>query len=120
VYDWLRACGVTDSDLLQAGLMHDVGKADERTRVRLLHRVVIVVGRRLAPVWLSREWVTPHGNRLLHGLYLAHNHANLGAESAAGAGASRRCCALIAAHDDPGPHTDRQLQLLRMADECAR
>lgn len=119
VYDWLSARGVADSDLLQAGLLHDVGKADERTRVRLLHRVGLVVGRWFAPVWLARHWTPPHDKRLLHGLYLARNHASLGAISAARAGASQRCCALIAAHDHPGPHSDQQLQLLCLADERA-
>lgn len=119
VHELLTAYGCTDNDVLLAAILHDVGKADARTRVRLAHRVALVVGRRLAPRSLARASAVPQHNRVLHGLYLANKHAELGARAAARVGLSPGCCALIAAHDAPPPHDDARLALLIWADERA-
>jgi hypothetical protein len=97
VRDRLEAAGYDDPELLLAAALHDVGKADERGRVRLVHRVVKVVLGRCCPAILGRI-NEPGGSVLKHGLYLALHHPRLGAELVAETGASERCCELIALH----------------------
>jgi putative nucleotidyltransferase with HDIG domain len=117
VHDRLVAAGYTDPDLLRAALLHDIGKADERARVGTPHRVLRVVLRRVWPGllrWLATE------RKLSHRLYLAEHHAALGARAARQAGASERCCALIAAHEATSDATaDRLLLALIAADSGA-
>lgn len=116
VRDALVAAGYNDPDLLLAAALHDVGKADEHGRVYLLHRVLNVVARRVAP-GVAEKLARKGGNWLTHGMYLAGNHPRLGAELAAGAGASERCCRLIARHEDAGPWDDPDLEALILADD---
>jgi len=117
VYDSLRASGWTDSDLLLAAALHDVGKADERGRVRLAHRVALVMLGRVSP-GLQTKLASSPGNRVTHGFYLAVHHASLGANLAGRAGATRRCCQLIAGHhDDSTGLTDPELLALISADK---
>ena len=117
VYNSLIASGWTEPDLLLAAALHDVGKADERGRVRLVHRVVRVLIGRARPSLLLKLSSDP-GQRLTHGLYLAEHHASLGAALAAEAGATVRCCQLIAGHHDtPSTLTDPELLALISADE---
>ena len=98
VHDVLAGMGRADPDLLRAALLHDVGKADDRGRVRTPHRVAFVLATATTPALLRR--VTSHERGgLLHGIYLARQHAALGARLAADAGASPRCCELIARHE---------------------
>ena len=118
VRDDLVAAGYTDPDLLLAAALHDVGKADAEGRVGLAHRVLVVLLRRFAPDLLARVAQTG-GRRLSHGLYLATNHARLGAELAADTGASERCCSLIARHEERRPVDDPELEALIAADEGA-
>jgi hypothetical protein len=54
----------------------------------------------------------------LGGLYLARHHAALGARIAANAGASARCCELIARHEGPAGD-DGALAALMAADAQA-
>src|SRR5215218_8047403 len=49
----LKSQGVTDLDVLVAGLLHDIGKSDGRVQVRLADRVAKVVLKRLAPGTLA-------------------------------------------------------------------
>jgi hypothetical protein len=117
VYNTLRASGWTDPDLLLAAALHDAGKADEQGRVRLAHRVIRVLLGSLSPTLLLRLSRTP-GHLLTHGLYLAEHHAALGAVLAGEAGATPRCCQLIAGHHEaPSTLTDPELLALIRADE---
>lgn len=115
VYQWLVERGHRDPDLLRAALLHDVGKADGRQRVMLGHRIARVLGRAVTPSGLDRL-AKPNGSRLCHGLYLAQHHARLGAEMARSTGASDRCCALIARHEDASAGDDVELAALMAAD----
>jgi hypothetical protein len=114
VFRWLQDHGVTDPALLQAGLLHDVGKSAGPERIPLLYRGPIVLARR-APrlwAWLARERRRPDPRRPFH-LYAVH--AAHGAELARAAGCAPGVVELIAAHQDEdatGPGA-----LLRTADE---
>jgi hypothetical protein len=118
VYDLLVHGGESDPDLLLAALLHDCGKADARGRVRLGHRVAVVVLRSLAPDVLKR---LDHDGLPgpLHGVYLGEHHARLGAALAARAGAPRNVCNLIANHECREPIVNAQLRSLIRADERA-
>lgn len=119
VYDALRQTGHSDPDLLLAGALHDVGKADARGRVWLVHRVARVLLAKLAPDSLSN--LSDNGNALMHGLYLCVRHASLGAQLAEAAGASSRCCELIARHEENAERVaDPGLLALIKADQGAR
>ncbi len=107
--------GVTDQNLLLAGLLHDVGKADERARVTLFHRALNVLVGRVSRGLLERI-ANPNGGWIAHGTYLTLNHARLGADLARHAGASDRTCWLIAHHDDGTISGDGDLQLLQEID----
>jgi hypothetical protein len=112
----LEADGWTDSDLLRAALLHDVGKADERGRVYLLHRVMRVLLGAFAPRALDRLAARGEG-WWQHGLYLSVHHPRIGAAHARLAGAPERVCWLIAHHGDGTRHDDPALRALQQADE---
>jgi HD superfamily phosphodiesterase len=115
VHDRLLATGYSDPELLRAALLHDAGKADCRARVGITHRVLRVLLKRFAPGLLGR---LATGRPRSHRLYLAEHHARLGAEAARHAGASERCCWLIANHErDVADVTDSELLALIAADE---
>ena len=116
VHQWLVASGESDPDLLLAGLLHDVGKADASVRVNPLHRAACVLLFKVSPSLLERLAV--RGNWFGHGLWLNVHHAEAGAMLARDAGASERCCALIRAHAEPWSHTDPLLNALIAADNA--
>ncbi len=107
--------GVTDHDLLLAGLLHDAGKADEHGRVRLIHRTLKVLVGGISRGLLERI-CQRKGGWIRHGMYLAVHHAALGAELARQAECSDRTCWLIAHHDDGTIPGDYSLQLLQEID----
>jgi hypothetical protein len=115
VHRELVRMGMTDQDLLTAAILHDVGKADERGRVTLLHRVVKVLLEAVAPNWLERM-SRQDDNWLRHGLYLALNHPRLGAALAREAGISDRTCWLIEHHADDTISGDDELRALQTVD----
>jgi len=105
----LRAKGVSDRDVLVAGLVHDAGKGD----TGVWPRVVYSLGQAYGPwIWqLAGRWpgmVTTLGR--------LHEHAELSAVLAAEAGCSERTVELIRNQDDP---RDPEFgELLRLADEA--
>jgi hypothetical protein len=63
--------------------------------------------------------VAVNGHWLKHGLWLSVRHAEIGAELARAAGASERCCDLIASHGQFPNVSDPQLAALAAADDEA-
>jgi putative nucleotidyltransferase with HDIG domain len=103
VYRALRQSGLCDPELLQAALLHDIGKTSGDTRIKLGHRVLVVLLRAFLPgllQWLAaRErgaWCRP--------FYLHFNHPALGAEMARQAGSSEMVAKIISDHHEPGAH----------------
>jgi putative nucleotidyltransferase with HDIG domain len=117
VHALLVESGHDDPDLLLAALLHDVGKADEHGRVGPIHRAAHVLLGWLAPGLLTRVAVS--GGWFGHGLWLSLHHAEHGAALARRAGASERCCALIAAHADPPQGADPLATALAAADHAS-
>ena len=101
----LETAAPDNRDLIVAGLLHDVGKADSRGTVTLADRIAKVFTERYIPRlhdWLAR----PGESRMRHGMQLAASHAALGAVLAEQSGCSERTVWLIKNHemtdtDDP-------------------
>ncbi len=105
----LREAGVTDPDLLIAGLLHESGKG---RRVGLLHRVAWSLGQRYG------KWIwgaAAHLPTFRAGLETLRGHAERSAELAAEAGCSPRTVELIRLQENPA---DEAGELLHAADEA--
>ena len=109
----LREAGVDDADLLAAALLHDAAKS---VRLRLWHRVVVVLLEAAAPSGLERLASSNPGSwRFPFHLHL--HHAQLSARAALDAGCSARVAAFITGTSDP---PDAQLEAaLRAADAAS-
>ena len=107
----LRAAGVTDPDVLLAGLLHDAGKGPG---VGLWPRVAWSLGEAWGP-WVVRvAHPVPGFGRALDRI---REHADLSADLAAAAGCSARTVDLIRYQDEP---RDAEAGvLLKRADENA-
>ncbi|MGH2562103.1 MAG: hypothetical protein ACRDJH_23840, partial [Thermomicrobiales bacterium] len=116
VLEALRQAGVDDVDLLQAALLHDLGKRSPHGQVRLIQRATRVLLGRLAPSLLARLSRMPASPWRL-GLALAVHHPQLGAEEAARLGCSPRTCWLIAHHEDRPAADDPAMAMLIACDE---
>jgi hypothetical protein len=95
----LRTDGNLDPILLQAGLLHDVGKAD--SGVGLPHRILrVLLARRARPLWheLSRSRV---GFR--ESFWVLANHPEIGADRLAASGAERELVELVRYHESESP-----------------
>jgi hypothetical protein len=108
----LRQAGQTDPDLVAAALLHDAGKGD---RVRLWHRVVVVLVGALVPSRLDALG-SPDPGSWRHGFHVQRHHERLSADAALAAGCGRRVAALIAGTPD-GP--DAQLAAALEAADAA-
>jgi len=105
----LRADGVSDGNVLVAGLIHDAGKGDTGVWPRVVYSLGQAYG---SWIWqLAGRW--PGMSTTLQRL---HEHAELSAVLAAEAGCSERTVQLIRYQDDP---RDPDFgELLRLADEA--
>jgi putative nucleotidyltransferase with HDIG domain len=113
----LERQGQADRDLYAAALLHDAGKsATPGARLRLWHRVAVVLIRVLWPPLLDRlakgqpgSWRQP--------FYVQVHHAAIGAEAAREAGCSKVTVGLIRHHEDAlDPPLDPLLAALQAAD----
>lgn len=117
VVDMLSRQGHTERDLLAAALLHDVGKSvTPGARLRLWHRVAVVLIHVSWPSWLERlakdepgSWRRP--------FYVQLHHADMGAEAARRAGCSTTTVDLIRRHEHaPDQGQDPLLAALQAAD----
>lgn len=119
VFRSLREAAETESSLLRAALLHDVGKSIGP--VRIWHRVIGVLANALAPrFW---EMIDGKSGTWRYTFYVHRHHAVLGAELAREAGCSPEAVWLIAHHEDHRRETDTRngknglLAALQAADE---
>jgi putative nucleotidyltransferase with HDIG domain len=120
----LRENGHTDTDLLKAALLHDVGKT--RANLRVWDRSFVILGQKFLPE-RAAAWSVNHNGEAeaMDGRYKAFivkaKHAEWGAEMATGAGCSPRTINLIRRHQDTlsdvASEEDELLRLLQWADD---
>jgi len=114
VLERLYAAGQTDTDLLTAALLHDVGKV--LVPLSLLDRVVIVLGKRF--FWRrTGRWSEESPSRLRRPFIVAEHHPEWGADLAEQTGASSRTVSLIRHHQDVPVYDDSFLAALQSADD---
>ena len=97
VLNEIEARGYDDSALLQAALLHDVGKA--RYPLRPWERALAVILRKILPT-LAEKWGQGEPIGLRAGLAVKAQHAAWGSEMAAEAGADEDVLWLIHHHQD--------------------
>lgn len=97
------AAGFDAPALLQAALLHDIGKA--RHPLRLWERTLIVLGQAVNPQ-RAAAWGQGAPRGLRRAFVIATQHPQWGAEMAATAGASAAVVDLIARHADPPAAAD--------------
>lgn len=105
----LRGRGVTDADVLLAGLVHDAGKG----RVGMVPRIAYALGRQYGR-WLWRLASVVPGMR--RDIEVLRVHPEASARLAADAGCPPRAVALI--RDQDAPRDAEYGELLRLADEA--
>ncbi len=106
--------GWVDSELIQAALLHDVGKAGGG--LSLGYRVAIVLLRAFWPAGL--KWMAATDSGWRRPFYVHQQHPEIGAQRAADTGSSTRVVELIRHHQSPvrnGPYS-RELGILQIAD----
>ncbi len=115
VANYLIARGVTDSEVVVAGLLHDIGKCDGQRCVTLTDRVGKVLLKRFIPGTLGKVAAKyPKGR--FKGLALTVRHPEIGSAIARELGCSTRTCWLIRFHEAESDLGDPDLALLQSAD----
>ena len=107
----LQRAGHQDKTLIQAALLHDVGKT--RGQLTILHRVAVVLLQRFAPDWLARLAADGEGWKAPFAVHA--QHPQIGATRAADAGCSQETIDLIHRHHETHPE-DTMLAALQWAD----
>ncbi|MCB0129381.1 MAG: HD domain-containing protein [Caldilineaceae bacterium] len=100
------AAGYAQRELLQAALLHDVGKtvADAAgARIGLWQRGPLVLAETFTPGLLARSACDAHDSGWRYAVYVQLNHPRLGADLAAAAGCDSLVCWLIAHHQTQAP-----------------
>jgi HD-like signal output (HDOD) protein len=115
VANHLIACGVTDSDVVVAGLLHDIGKCDGQRCVTLADRVGKVLLKRFFPETL-RTVAAKYPEGRFTGLALTVRHPEIGSVIAGDLGCSARTCWLIRFHEAESDLGDPDLARLQAAD----
>lgn len=133
VYYTLRSAGYDQPDLLAAALLHDVGKSahrDRGRRLRLWHRVAIVLLAAFAPRQLDRLSAGEQPQSWRYPFYIHSAHPELGARLARETGCSDLAVRLIRRHQmrppagrvslTPTAHMDEDMLLaaLQAADDA--
>jgi HD-like signal output (HDOD) protein len=106
--------GGANSDLVTAGLLHDIGKAVPGTPIRIIDRIVYVMLPAAARAWIASRPVT----RLTGGIVALYHHAEASADLAAGWGYPERVVWLIRNHERRDL-LDAQLSALIAADDAS-
>ena len=120
VYRRLVSQGADDLALLQAALLHDVGKS--LYPLRLWERVEIVLIKTVFPT-KARQWGQGPANGWRRALTVAEQHPNWGAQLARTAGAAPQMVNLISRHQEPldglasNTEEDRLLRMLQSCDD---
>lgn len=107
VYRHLLNQRIQNKELLEAALLHDVGKT--RYPLRLWERVVIVLGNSFFPEKV-KFWSAGKPEGLKRPFVVAQKHADWGADMASQAGASKLTADLIRRHQDPLPTENELLE----------
>ncbi len=119
VLQTLRKKGALHPDLLTAALLHDIGKI--KAPLRVWERVLIVLGKRLAPKQVA-NWGGSKPGGWKRAFVVARQHPAWGASLAAQAGTTELAVRLIQNHQEDLSRGDRDplehhlLALLRDAD----
>jgi hypothetical protein len=120
----LQGAAPDQPDLLAAALLHDVAKtAQPGRRIRLHHRVLVVLMNATRPGWVQQVARNDPGS-WRYPFYLHLHHPDLGARLAEQAGCSALTVELIRRHQEklthaPRNETERLLALLQAADDAS-
>lgn len=119
----LKAGGHDQPDLLAAALLHDVAKSVQPgRRLRLRHRIVIVLLNALNPQWVSQLASNDPGS-WRYPFYVHLNHPAMGAVLVEEAGCSPLTVELVRRHQvklaaPPAGQVEELLALLQTADDA--